>query len=110
MREHKSRMWNSVELHKLYVYGGTLSRRFLVRSVEQALSPDLLVLSSPGVASILVFRSNASEHLRIEDDAQNDCLSESINCLAAVIKSECPRGDGKHYRTRITHHIASPNI
>lgn len=73
-----TRTWNSVELYNLYgELGGTLlSRRSLIKSVHEHFHPNLLILSSPGVASILVFRGKASDNLRIIDDAQDDCDSE----------------------------------
>ena len=79
-----------------------LSRTPLVKCLEQEMTPDLLVLSSPGAACILVFRSKASAQLRIEDDTENDCLFESVKRVAAVIKSECPKHAGKQYQTRIS--------
>ena len=104
LRGDKSKICNSVEVHRLYVQcGGTrLSRTPLVKCLEQEMTPDLLVLSSPGVACILVFRSKASAQLRIEDDTENDCLFESVKRVAAVIKSECPKHASKQYQTRIS--------
>ena len=59
-----SRIWNSVELHKQNeVLGGkVLSRHSLINHLSETLHPDLhlLVLSSPDVASIVLFRSKAS--------------------------------------------------
>lgn len=69
-----TRIWNSAELYTLYSeLGGTLiSRRFLIKSVCEHFHPNLLVLTSPGVASILVFRGKAADHLRIIDDTEDD--------------------------------------
>jgi len=57
-----SRIWNSVELHKQNeVLGGkVLSRHSLINYLSETLHPDLLALSSPDVASIVLFRSKAS--------------------------------------------------
>ena len=54
-----TKIWNSVELYSLYnELGGTLdlfSQHSLIKSVCEYFHSNLLVLSSPGVASILVF-------------------------------------------------------
>ena len=53
------------------------------------LHSDLLILSSPGVAFILVFESTASDQLRIVDD-EEDCNGVAILCLESIIRTECP--------------------
>ena len=100
-----TRIWNSVELHSLYSeLGGTLlSRRSLIKSVQEHFHSNLLVLSSPGVASILVFRGKASDHLRIVEDAEDDC-DAAISKVAKRIRQECQqvKTDGNTYATRIS--------
>jgi len=66
-----------VELHKQYEdFGGkVLSRRLLINYLRDMLHPYLLVLSSPGMASIVMFRSKASTTSYIVDDADDDCNS-----------------------------------
>ena len=59
-----------------------LSQHCLIKSVREHFRSNLLVLSSPGVASILVFRGKASDHLRIVDDAEDDCDAEAITKIA----------------------------
>jgi hypothetical protein len=102
MRSNKVRVWNSVEVHEQYIeLGGTdLSRRALVNVLYERLQPDLLILSSPGVASILVFRSTASNELRIVDDDE-ECNGRAITCLASAIRAECPQPDRQSYPTRV---------
>ena len=101
-----TRTWNSVELYNLYgELGGTLlSRRSLIKSVHEHFHSNLLILSSPGVASILVFRGKASDHLRLIDDAEDDCDSEAISSVAKKVKAECQKlkTDGNTYPTRIS--------
>ncbi len=97
-----TRIWNSAELYTLYSeLGGTLiSRRFLIKSVCEHFHPNLLVLTSPGVASILVFRG--------KDDTENDCDAEAISKIAKKIKVECQslKKDGLTYSTRINEHCS----
>ena len=88
-----TRIWNSAELYTLYSeLGGTLiSRHFLIKSVHEYFHPNLLVLTSPGVASILVFRGKAADHVRIIDDAEDDCNAKAISKVAKKIKVEYAR-------------------
>jgi len=67
-------IWNSIELYSLYseLGGNKLSRRSLIKTVHDHFHPNLLVFSSPGIASILVFRGKASDHLCLIDDAEDD--------------------------------------
>lgn len=69
--------------------------------VSETLHPDLLILSSHGVASILVFKSTISTQLRIVDD-EEDCNARAISCLASTIKAECPKPDRHTYPTRLS--------
>ena len=62
LNQDPSRIWNSVELHKQYEdFGGkVLSRCLLINYLRDMLHPDVFVLSSPGMASIVILRSKAS--------------------------------------------------
>ena len=72
LNEDQSQIWNSVELHTLYVEnGGTdLSRRFLVTRLLEYFGDNLVALSCPGIATILAFRSGAAKALRIIPDPE----------------------------------------
>jgi len=79
-----SRIWNSVELHiKQYeVLGGkVLSRHSLINYLRETIQPHLLVLSTPGVASVVLFRSKASAAFRIVDNADGDCSLQAMSSL-----------------------------
>lgn len=91
MNSDHTRIWNSVELHELYQeLGGTqLSRRLLLNYLDETLHQHLLVLSSPGIASILVFKNNATSQLRLVDDFEDDCNTRAISNLAKKIRAEC---------------------
>jgi hypothetical protein len=104
MISDRAKIWNSVDVHEQYlVLGGShLSRRTLVKYLDEHLSPDLLVLSSPGVASILIFRSKSASLLRIVDDIYNKKCQRSISYLSDVIKGECPQWDPLNFDTRIS--------
>lgn len=74
-----------MEIHKQYEdFGGkVLSRHSLINYLSEALHPDLLVLSSPGVASIVLFRRKASTGttFRTVEDADDDCSSQAMSSL-----------------------------
>jgi len=66
LNQDPSGIWNSVELHKQYEDFGikVLSHRLLFNYLRDTLHPDLLLLCSPGMASIVMFRSKASATFR----------------------------------------------
>ena len=49
---------------------------------------DIIALSSPGVASILVFKSSTSNALHIMPDDTDDQMNEAIEKVAKQIKTE----------------------
>lgn len=108
LHSNHENIWNSVELHKLYeeLGGKQLDRRSLVKYVKKALHPHLLVLSSPGVASILLFRSNASSvaKLRIVDDNEDISNIQATSDLGKKIRSEClsQKLDASTYTTQLS--------
>ena len=61
MDEDKSVSWNRIELENLYnEYGGcVLTRKCLVNAHSKHFGEELFILSSPGLANILVFQTNA---------------------------------------------------
>lgn len=111
MKSDHSRIWNSRELHNLYqqLGGKNLSRRALIGYLEDALLPDILVLTSPGVSSIIVFKNNASSRLRIEDDGEDEFLGRAIASLSKKIRAEClqHQPDPYTYPTRLTTELVS---
>ena len=96
-----------MELHKQYEdFGGkVLLRLSLINYLSEALHPDLLVLSSPGVASIVLIRSKASTTFRIVEDAGDDCSSQAESSLGRKIRSECLTQKPDGYQ-----HICNTNI
>lgn len=62
MVKDKSRLWNSVQLHHLYqlLGGKILSRRALLLQIKEHFSDEIAVLSSPGLASTVVFNHDAT--------------------------------------------------
>ena len=62
MSNDVTRVWNSVELISFYKEsdGSRLSRRGLINAFKEHFDDQLLVLSSPGVASLVVFRKQCA--------------------------------------------------
>lgn len=88
LRADQRRVWSSVEVHASYIsFGGSmLSRGLLVNKIADLFGKDLLVLSSPGLANILMFRTTASSMLRIEELDEDD---KSIEVVSKRILTEC---------------------
>ena len=72
--------------------GNKLTRRFLLQKLFDLFGPDLLILSSPGIASIAVLRSAASCALKVVDDGENDnVLVEKVAKQIAQESKNLPR-------------------
>ena len=67
MRKDISESWTSAELHEKYMKmnGCIYSRRTLIEKFKEKFSDKLLVLSSPGVPNIIIFRDAASKMFKI---------------------------------------------
>ena len=78
------RIWTSTELLSCYeTYGGELlSRQLLIVELQSHFGKDIIVLSSPGIASIIIFRTHASLLLQVieedDDDFNFDELGKTI--------------------------------
>jgi hypothetical protein len=106
MNENRERIWNSVEAHSLYASkgGNILSRRSLVEKLSQRFGIDLLVLSGKGVANILVFRSKASDSLRLTSkEEEDDDIDAVLETIAKRIRGESKvlASDKRHYNARL---------
>ena len=67
-------MWTSVDLEQEYrnVGGLTLSRKHLVDRILAIYKNDVILLSSPGIANMLVFKTQANNILRIQETDEED--------------------------------------
>ncbi|KAJ8021891.1 hypothetical protein HOLleu_39220 [Holothuria leucospilota] len=89
---NKSRIWNSVELFKEYRdnQGSALTHRSLLEKVQQHFGDDLVVLTSPGYASLIAFHENAAVMMKmVKDDDETDDIEKCVNMLAKHIVKEC---------------------
>lgn len=101
MKMESNRTWNSIQLHSLYLNRGGImsSRRKFVTRLENFFGKELLVLSSNGNASLILFRKACTADLvTTEDDFDN--ITGHIKALAAQIKKET-QCDTTKYQIRI---------
>lgn len=108
MEQDKSQLWNSVDLHDLYVHlgGDRLSRRCLVEDVINHFGMELIKLSGNGYASLLVFRGHAPNILRAVDDTDEETpdLKHIVKCIIQETKKL--KSNSNSYNTRISKNIA----
>lgn len=110
---NKSTMWTSVELYQMYQQnGGTeLSRKHLIKAVSEKCGSDLVVLSSPGVANIVIFKSTARQVLKFVDSEEDD-IENAISVVSKTITTEIlslPK-ESTNYRSTINIDIASEQV
>ena len=65
-----------------------LARRSLLEQIKDYFEEDVIVLSSPGLASILLFKNNASKVLKLSNDQEDDHQDILITKLAKKICDE----------------------
>lgn len=103
MNEDVAKTWESVSLYNQYesCQEERLSRRYLIRRLQEHYGDSLLILSSPGVASIIMSRSRASEMMQIVDYVNDDNIA--LEKLAKVVRKECEvhREKQEKFPTRI---------
>lgn len=86
---NKAMVHNSIDLYNKYVQegGSVLSRRQLITNVIEKIENDMIALSSPGIAMILVFKSNAAKMFHMTPDDTDD-MCEIIDMVSQKIKTE----------------------
>ena len=90
MSLNRTECWNSIRLFSMYEKnGGKLKcRKTIFRKIADHFGNDVVLLSSPGKANMLVFATEAAERFQVEDDEMND-ISASVIRVAKKIKKEC---------------------
>ena len=99
MDEDKSVCWNSIELENLYnEYGGcVLTRKCLVNALSKHFGEQLLILSSPDLANILVFQNQCHYYI-VVDDADT---KKNVQEVAIAITRETEKQDRTVCRLRM---------
>jgi hypothetical protein len=111
MSADKNHIWNTIELYQLYVdnSGLELTRRTLLMTLEKHFDDELLVLSSQGIASIVIFRSNSAQMLKIAKDNDGEEVSRASAILSKQVIKECQEMpvDKWSYRTHIDKYVVA---
>jgi hypothetical protein len=119
LRNDTGKSWNSIDLqffflHQAYVNegGSKLSRRGLVEKLKETFGQDLLVLSSPGIASIIIFRSAASKTLRLVNDDEEDERDIVLSKVGKLIRKEVRaiQIDREHYDISIDKQLVKESV
>ncbi|CAH3045352.1 unnamed protein product [Porites lobata] len=114
MKADKSRIWNTKELVTLYdLSGGTeLNQRSLLKRVKDYFSDEVVVLTSPGLCSLVVFRASASNVLSLAAQTEDEQDSAKLVTLAKDISNEIKQieYDGSRYDIRITKQDMSVSV
>ena len=109
--KNKASVHNSIHIYAQYMEEGgcVLFRRQLIAKIVEKFGGDMIALSSPGDASLLVFKSSASNALHIMPDDTDDQMNEAIEKVAKQIKTEINNieADRKKYYSHIDRDICS---
>ena len=88
LSEDRGKVWTVIEVYNLYKENnGTLDRKSFVQHVIDRFEKNIIILHSPGISSILVFKEHATQILRIEK--KEDDFSEILVGLGKQIAKEC---------------------
>lgn len=64
-----SRIWNVVKIFNFYrQYGGKEPRRSLIKKISDHFGESVAILTSPGLASMIVFKNNSSSILHLVNE------------------------------------------
>ena len=83
------RVWSSVELHTLYKEKGGVdcNRSRLLNSLKEIMGDEIVMLSSPGVATMFISKSKAATMLRL-DEVDQDGFDLQVKAVASKIAAE----------------------
>ena len=110
MLENEAYIWSSVEIYSIYELTGgcILSRISLLQKLTEYFHPELLVLSSPGLSSILLFQKRASDLLRVVEE--DDEYMVSVVAKKIAKESQTLPHNKNIYKTQIDASIALEDV
>lgn len=90
MKIDKSRMWNTSELlEKYHLFRGSgWKRRSLLKKIKDHFLDEIAVLSSPGLASVIVFKISAVNVLNRTSEEEDDEQEIMIAKITDTIRKE----------------------
>ena len=117
MSENKTKMSNSAELLHEYKGNGAstiMQKKLLFQEMKEYFKDAIIVMSSPGIASIVAFTSETTKlfHLMKQDDDDDDEVDVALSKVAKKIQQDigiCKRKRNK-YRVNIDVDIAREPI
>ena len=115
MENDKTKVWSSIELHNDYrALGGKIDTRWrFTEKIKKYFGDKIIVMSSPGIADIVLFKDEASNIFKIEksDDQEVDTRKVAQKIIAEISEMEV---DKDSYKTRISTdsviHEVSPTL
>ena len=89
MQEDRRKTWSSFSLFGLYLDegGSCMCRKTLLKNVAEYHGESVVILSSPGFANVMGFKSELAKSLHLEKNADDD-LDYCVNRVASAIISE----------------------
>ncbi len=87
-----------------------MSRRILLSRLGDRFGDEILTLSSPGIASIVIFKSRTADLLKLVPDEDDD-LNSSISTVSKhILKETKSMSLDTNYNTRIDKDIAQRSV
>ena len=88
MDQDRKRIWNSVDMKQMYEsYGGNMRSKSLFAEVHQYIGCAVVILSSPGMANLIVFEKETGKMLHLVKSDDDD-LCIAIDKVANQIHME----------------------
>ena len=97
-KKNEKEWWDSVEIFNLYSENGgyLLSRRSLMDKLIRHFGKEVAYLSSPGYASVIVFKKFCHYTLRTVDDDEN----KNVKQIASTIQKETEKTEKTKYKVQ----------
>lgn len=84
MHNDRSRLWNSIELHELYVQcGGDLGRKAMLSNLMSCLGNEGVIIRIDGCASVIGFRETVGNTLKMVKADDNDQMDDVVRQVRA---------------------------
>jgi len=111
IKQDTSKVWTSVEVHEKYAElgGKTLNRRNLVEKLADKFGDTLLVLSSPGIVSILLFKQKAASLFKVQEEQEEEIDVRAIAKQIITEIREIPYNKDT-YKTQINAKLAKEEV
>ena len=114
MLQNRQKTWSSVELFADYVEarGCCMCRKTLLKKLTEYHGENVLVLSSPGFANVIGFKSELAKSLHLVKDTHDD-LELALDRVASQITSESlvlKKKTREKYHTNIDKELARESV